>query len=170
MPSTYEPIATTTLGSSTANIDFTSIPSTYTDLVVVGLLKTATATGNATYMRFNGDTGSNYSATDLSGTGTATVTTRFANQTWIRLNYYSDPNTSLFTPFLLNIMNYSNTTSHKNTISNFARADSAGQIGFDYMAGLWRSSAQINQITVFIENSTNLAAGSSITLYGVKAA
>ena len=35
MPATYEPIATTTLGSAATNITFSSIPATYTDLRLV---------------------------------------------------------------------------------------------------------------------------------------
>ena len=35
MPATYEPIASTTLGSDAANVEFTSLSGTYTDLIVV---------------------------------------------------------------------------------------------------------------------------------------
>jgi hypothetical protein len=35
MAKTYEPIATTTLGSNTATVDFTGISQAYTDLILV---------------------------------------------------------------------------------------------------------------------------------------
>jgi len=55
MPKTYEPIATTTLGSNQTTITFSSIPSTYTDLVIVSNMGTTTA--SYPFIRFNGDTG-----------------------------------------------------------------------------------------------------------------
>jgi len=61
MPATYEPIATTTLGSAAATITFSSIPATYTDLVIV-FAGTATANLNP-LMSFNSDSGTNYSTT-----------------------------------------------------------------------------------------------------------
>ena len=64
MPNTYEPIATNTLGSAASSVTFSSIPSTYTDLIVV--MNYANSTGLAdVFFRFNGDTGSNYSDTIL---------------------------------------------------------------------------------------------------------
>jgi len=59
---TYEPIATTTVsGSSTSTVTFSSISGTYTDLVIIGNLGSQT-TNAFPYLQFNGDTGSNYSA------------------------------------------------------------------------------------------------------------
>ena len=71
MALTYDPIATTTIsGSSTNTYTFSSIPSTYTDLV----LAFANFQGTTNYsfaLRFNGDSGSNYSYTVLEGNGTS---------------------------------------------------------------------------------------------------
>lgn len=77
MTATYESIETTTLGSAAANITFSSIPSTYTDLVVVYTLKAETASADI-YMRFNSDSGSNYSNTILWGNGTSAGSNRFS--------------------------------------------------------------------------------------------
>jgi hypothetical protein len=66
MPLTYEPIATATLGSATATISFTSIPSIYTDLAI-SVYANATAS-NHLYARWgNGsyDSGTNYSNTGM---------------------------------------------------------------------------------------------------------
>ena len=64
MPATYEPIATTTLGSAAASITFSSIAGTYTDLrlVMVG----TTSASDWAFVRFNGTDGSStaYSASD----------------------------------------------------------------------------------------------------------
>jgi len=69
---TYTLIASNTLGSGTATVTFSSIPGTYTDLILVcGLPATGTA-NNSDGLRFqlNSDTGSNYSATWLTNSGT----------------------------------------------------------------------------------------------------
>jgi hypothetical protein len=68
MAITYEPIATTTLGSAAATVTFSSISGAYTDLIVVANLAQS-AGSNSLRFRLNGDTGSNYSATILRGYG-----------------------------------------------------------------------------------------------------
>ena len=67
MTSTYEKIASTTLGSAAADITFSTISGTYTDLVLVlGSLTTASASQRIR-MQLNSDTGTTYSNTDLYG-------------------------------------------------------------------------------------------------------
>ena len=75
MPATYEPIASTTLGTAAADITFSSIPGTYTDLVLVLYGGFATAASDL-YTQFNSDTGTNYSNSDLRGNGTAAAANR----------------------------------------------------------------------------------------------
>ena len=108
MPTTYEPIATTTLGSAQATITFSSIPSTYTDLVVV---VSALDSNNATpQLQFNNDTATNYSNTSLNGNGTTAASTRNSNTASI---YIDDQLTALSTNpsiILINVQNYANTT------------------------------------------------------------
>ena len=69
MPATYEPIATTTLGSAASSITFSSIAGTYTDLRVVFTPQGATA-GVSAYLEFNGISTTTYSETYLQGNGT----------------------------------------------------------------------------------------------------
>ncbi len=81
MTKTYVPISTTTLGSNASTVSFSSIPGTYTDLVIVmGVISTSN-TGHYVYLQYNGDTGSNYSTTILTGTGSSAVSTRFNGRT-----------------------------------------------------------------------------------------
>ncbi len=63
MPATYEPLATTTLGSAASSVTFSSISGSYTDLVVV-FSGTAGGGNSNLILTFNSDTGSNYSWTD----------------------------------------------------------------------------------------------------------
>lgn len=71
MAATYEPIATTTASGSSSSITFSSISSAYTDLVLVANASVTSGSDTA-ILRFNGDTGSNYSRTFLSGNGSST--------------------------------------------------------------------------------------------------
>jgi len=63
MPTTYEPIATTTLSTATASVTFSSISGTYTDLRLV--IFALGATSDYPYVEINSDTGTNYSKTVL---------------------------------------------------------------------------------------------------------
>jgi hypothetical protein len=161
MTSTYEKIASTTLGSA-GNLSFTSIPSIYTDLVLVASSPGATSIGNVIGLRFNNDTGTNYSDTILYGTGTAAGSTRNTSASYIMALYYfglkSDQSTLIY-----NIMNYANTTTYKTTL---IRANSGQEP--DAIVGLWRSTSAINRIDLFVNTST-FVSGSAFTLYGIKA-
>jgi hypothetical protein len=62
MATTYEAIATVEVGSGGAtDIDFTSIPGTYTDLLVYLSGRRTTAAESDLAVQFNGDTAGNYS-------------------------------------------------------------------------------------------------------------
>ena len=77
MPATYDKIATYTLPSATSSYTFTSIPSTYTDLVlVVSARMTGGGGASAIQLQFNGDTGSNYSITTLNGDGSSATSSK----------------------------------------------------------------------------------------------
>jgi hypothetical protein len=165
MTSTYEKIATSTLGSNSATIEFTSISSAYTDLVVIGSLKVSTTNNPACYLQFNGDTASNYSTTILWGNGTTTGSTRLSSQTFIRYNYTADPNTTDFGTVLININNYSNTTTYKTVLTKWGLAPR----GLDTSVGLWRNTAAINKVTFTLESPANFTTGCVWTLYGIKA-
>ena len=166
MPTTYEPIATQTLGTASATVTFNSIPQTYTEIVLVGSY-TATATLD-TRLTFNSDTGTNYSATRLMGDGTSATSNRSSNRAFIDLNYVGGVGTTAPTVSTLHIMNYSNTTTYKSTLLR-ANEMSGTYQGTELIAGIWRSTSAITTITITTSTST-YAAGSSFILYGVKAA
>jgi hypothetical protein len=73
---TYEAIATQTLGSAAASVTFSSIPSTYTDLVLVCNFETSSNAIAGVYIQFNGDTSTNYSSTNLIGNGSTAESSR----------------------------------------------------------------------------------------------
>jgi hypothetical protein len=162
MPITYEPIATTTLGSGTATVTFSSISGSYTDLILV--ISAFTGDDLAAYtMRLNGDTGSNYSVTSLEGQGTSVVSQQQANQTQMYITgfqagSYTEPFTTI-----VQFMNYSNTTTNKTILSR-----SASNAASAY-CGLFRSTSAITSIAVSSVSST-FSTNSTFTLYGIKSA
>lgn len=163
MPATYDKIATYTVPSAQASYTFTTIPSTYTDLVIVAA-GTISSSAPSTYIRFNSDTGSNYSYTYLTGDGSSATSSRASNQTSMLVTYNgaisSSPNANI-----VQVLNYSNSTTNKTVLS---RANQA-QYGTDAIVGLWRSTSAITSIT-FITGGTGFASGSTFTLYGIKSA
>jgi len=163
MASTYEPIATQTLGSAAASITFSSIPATYTDLVMVFNGSAVSGTGYVSF-QYNGDTGSNYSVTLLRGNGSAALASRYSNITEI---YASEgaTNTTTMNNVIAQIANYSNTTTYKTMITRANNSTVSTEVG----VGLWRSTAAINALKV-LSPLNNFATGSSFTLYGIKAA
>jgi hypothetical protein len=157
---TYTPIATTTLGSAVSSYTFSSIPSTYTDLIVIFAGTIASSEGAYT-LQFNSDTGSNYSTTFLYGDGSAASSGRVSNQTTI----YAGRATTTQGNGIAHIQNYSNATTYKTVISR----GNNSSLTIAYV-GLWRSTAAINSIKIANETGSNLSSGSTFTLYGIAAA
>ena len=167
MASTYSPIATTTLGSAAASYTFSSIPSTYTDLVLVASLNGSS--GTAIKVQFNSDTGTNYSLTRLVGDGVSATSSQQSNSSSIIYGSNGIPTAAnQFAPVIMHIQNYANTTTYKTMLSRFNNANSS--LGStDAIVGLWRSTSAINAVKVEA-NSGNFSTGSTFTLYGIKAA
>jgi hypothetical protein len=161
--STYTPIATQTLGSAASSVTFSSISQGYTDLILVS--QTSISSGSANFvLQFNSDTGSNYSSTHLSGTGSVAVSTRFTSATSITITNYGYLETTLGS-YITQIQNYSNNTTYKTVL---ARANTTSN-GVNACVGLWRSTAAINSINIFPSTST-FPTGSTFSIYGILAA
>lgn len=169
MPSTYDKIAATTITGSPNVVAFTSIAGTYTDLVLVANARAQYAdTIGILRIRFNSDSGSNYSMTQLYGNGSSATSARVSNQTSFGLEYISGNTAAsgVFSPVLLQIQNYSNTTTNKTML---ARTNDAA-VRVVTQVGLYRSTSAITRIDLDEVLGTNFAVGSTFTLYGIKAA
>lgn len=161
---TYEPIATNTVsGSSTTSVVFSSISGSYTDLVIVLNAKVASGTASVR-LRFNSDTGSNYSWTTVSGNGSAAYSTRTTSTTSGRLDEFGYLNTE-WSVDVVNVLNYSNASTYKTVLSRCNNPS----IGTDLTVNLWRSTAAITSIELYV-GASNFVAGSTFTLYGITAA
>lgn len=166
MAVTYEPIATTTVsGTSTTSVDFTSITGSYTDLVLI-TTGGANSTAFDAWVRFNSDTGSNYSLQALWGTGTAASAGRESNATYLRIDKQAAWRSGNRTMNIVNIMSYSNTNVLKSVISRGSAAADATEV----IIGLWHSTSAITSITISNDATAAFANGTTFTLYGIKAA
>jgi hypothetical protein len=163
MAKTYLPIATTTLGSAAASYTFSSITGTYTDLIMV--FSGTMATEEALLMEFNGDTSALYSYSNLVGNGSTATSGRSTGNTKISLVSTGTGKTSQF-QIIVQLQNYSNTTTFKTCL---VRASNSTQEASTEV-GLYRSTSAITSIKFYGNASSNIAAGSTFTLYGIKAA
>ena len=156
--STYEPIATTTLGSTATSYTFTSIPSTYTDLVLV--IAGTTNSADNVWLRFNSDTGTNYSYNAIYGTGSAAAAVRGTNDN----KAFNGNIGTAQSNTISHIMNYSNSTTNKTVIS---RSNKPDQFVLAYVT-LWRNTAAITSVEV--GTNATFQIGCTFTLYGIAAA
>jgi hypothetical protein len=159
MPKTYEPIQTTTLGTATNIVTFSSIPQTYTDLIIIGQ---GVGSCPEVFIRFNGDTSALYSWTRIYGNGSSVSTDRSANDT----SYYITTGSFTNGNFIFQLNNYSNSTTFKTGLS---RNNTAGAFTA-FVGGLYRSTTAITSISLNGVSGNNFTVGTSFTVYGIKAA
>ena len=166
MANTFELIASSTVGASpVASIDFSSIPSTYTDLVVkVSIRSSRTASrDDTTIIKFNGSS-TGYTAKYLVGTGSAAGS---YSDTLIYGNTDSNLDTAnTFGSAEFYIPNYAS-SAYKSVSSDSAEENNATAANAGFTAGLWSNTAAINQITLSF-NGSNALQYSTAYLYGVK--
>ena len=155
MTATYEKIATTTLGSSQASVTFSSISGSYTDLVLISD-STVASGSDGVRLRFNSDSGSNYSFTYMYGNGSSALSGRGTNSTSGDYNFIGTARSVN----VCHIQNYSNSTTYKNYLSR----GNGGDIVIAYV-GLWRNTNAITNIEII--GASNLNTGSMFTLYGI---
>jgi hypothetical protein len=164
MPATYEPIATTTLGSAAATITFSSIPATYTDLRVTFNFLVATG-AQIPKVTYNNDSSALYSDTFIYGTGTSALSARDTGGTF----FYAGSNTSASTTvpefITLDIFSYAGSTNKTTLYTSVSDKNGSGAV--EYGVALYRSTSAINRID-FTSFSGTFAIGSIATIYGIK--
>lgn len=170
--STEVAIATTTLGSAASTITFSSIPGTYTDLRLVANIATVNQ-GDSYKIRFNSDSGTNYSHTEIIGNGSTADSYRTSNANGIWVNYAgigtpagAFPLTTQFISF--DLFSYAGSTNKTGllTISNDYQNTGAGNGTVTREVGLWRNTSAVTSITL-VANSSNFYQGCTATLYGI---
>lgn len=165
MPDTFIKIASVTVGSGGASsIDFTSIPSTYTDLVIK--LSARDTGSNTNYnLNFNNDSSAIYDTLRLYGNGSSVFSDRFTNQNagYIGWQTQSTYTANTFSNNEVYIPNYAG-SSFKSVSNDGVSENNATVAQQTFQSVLWRSTAAINRITI----SQTMAQHTTATLYGIK--
>ena len=171
MANTYTLISSNTLSSSAASVTFSSIPSTYTDLVLrVSARSTRAATSNNMNYRLNAAT-TNYSYTYIYGSGSSAASARGTGDTYQYLATMGSANstTNTITSSELYIPSY---TASINKLSSRVSAfenNSSTTWEIDAGADLYSSTSAITSITLYSgEGNFSFDVGSSFYLYGIK--
>ncbi len=159
---TMQVIQHTELGSGQATITFSSIPSTYTDLMVVYSLRVSnTSFANVVYVSFNGST-SNFSGRYLEGNGSSAASGSLGRY----VGAYNNPTASTFGNGQLYIPNYAGSTAKSFSVDSVTEANATASYQ-DIIAGLWNDTSAINSITFSLTTADTFVTGSSATLYGI---
>lgn len=158
MSKTYEPIATTTGSGSISVINFTSIPQTYTDLVLIFKGDTQ---GGISYLRFNNDSGANYGSNILFHADTYTTQAQYGTAyTFVIPTSSGGPSNPV--QQTINIQSYTNTNTFKSVVS---RANATNK-SISCASIIWRSTSAIDSVSLY---GGNTYGAYTATLYGIKA-
>jgi hypothetical protein len=173
MATTCKLIAKSVVGSGgTATITLDNIPGTYTDLV---LLMSGRASGNSGLflIRFNNDSGSNYSnrivygnggsAGSQSNSGAASINVGISNAGAIN---WSATTASTFSNFTMYVPNYSGSTNK--SVSCEVAVENNSSTGYNVAhAGLWSDTSAITRIDLLGNGAETFSQHTSAYLYGI---
>lgn len=169
MPNTFIKIQTVTVGAGgAANIDFTSIPQTYTDLQMVFSLRSNRAAGDVDIvdLKFN-NTSANRSSRELFGSGASVGSGNDASTMYVNYCSVSTNTASVFSNGQLYVPNYTS-SNFKSASSDHVSENNATNAYQTMYANLWSNTAAINRITIAPVLGTLFVEYSSATLYGIK--
>jgi hypothetical protein len=159
---TYVALDKITVTTATNAVTFISIPGTYTDLRII--VDGTAASSSYCTLRFNGDTNTNYSNTEIVGDGSTTPGSyRNSGNPY----GYSGSIYTSQTNNVIDILNYSNSATNKTYLHKASNSASGGSI--KQSIGLWRSTSAITSITVGTGGGANFNVGTTFSLYGIKA-
>ncbi len=169
MPATYTLISSNVLSSSAASVTFSSIPATYTDLVVRFSVRSDRAsTFDNIETRLNADSGTNYSNILLAGDG-ATASSSSSSSGTIWGTQITNGNTSTSNTFSnseLYIPNYTSTSNRPASVFS-VQEDNSTTARIRLNAYLYRGASAITSMAFTPSNGTNWLSGSSFYLYGI---
>ena len=167
MANTYTLITSNTVGSGgVTQVDFNSIPQTYTDL----LIKTSTSSTGFTVLRirFNSVSTNDYTQKNIRASGTTVQS--FSNAGWDSLAYlspsYNNDGTNKFSNNEYYIPNYTG-SDYKSLSGDSVTENNDTEAYIIPYAGLLSNTSAITSIS-FTTASSNFAQYSTFYLYGIK--
>ena len=164
--SSYESIATVTVGSGgSSQIEFTSIPATYTHLQVRGIWAHST-TNVAAVIRLNTDAGANYTQHILRGNGSTASASGQTDLTGTGATIASSSGSGGFGTSIIDILDYTNTNKYT-TMRILAGQDVNGDGNLRMYSGLWLNTNAITNIRI-IPNDSTFNQYTQWSLYGIK--
>jgi len=165
MANTYKLIASSTVGAGgVSSIDFSSIPNTYTDLVLFTSLRCTNTSSNGVYITFNGS-GSSYSQIYFVGTGS--VMASGSGSQIVHRMVDTNATASTFSNSFSYIPNYTS-SNYKSVSTDTVNENNATSALMNINAELWSNTAAINQITIAPASGGDIAQYSSVYLYAIK--
>lgn len=173
MANTFEKIASVTVGAGGASsIDFTSIPNTYTDLLVkISARGSRNNTGSQVVsLRFNSDSGANYSYRRLYADGTSAYSDSSTGDSYGTSGYVSKvyDTASTFGSCEIYVPNYTAST-QKAYSSDGVEENNATLAYLSIVAGIWSGTSAITGIALYASGgSFTWEQYSTAVLYGIK--
>jgi hypothetical protein len=167
---TYILISSNVLSSSAASVTFSSIPATYTDLVLRASVRTDGSNFTSLFgMTLNADATALYSVTVLQGDGTSATSLAATAGTYLRAYNYvgASATANTFSNVEFYIPNYTSTTSKPISSFGVSETNSATDAKMQAVAGLYRNTTAITSLTLDVKFASNFVSGSSFYLYGI---
>lgn len=165
-------IAETILSSPSGSITFSSVPSTFTSLVLVYQCRGSDVVQQSELrVRLNGDSGSNYNSQLVAGNNTTAFAAVQSSGTYGHAGYIT---ASLATAGYsssgsVEIPNYTGTTFFKNAIYQTTRDVNGAGVNMVHYRGhiVWKSTTAVSSITLTL-NGGQFVTGSFFKLYGIR--
>ena len=166
MPATYTLISSNVLTTTAASITFSSIPATYTDLVLKCSTRLTGTSGTTLSLQLNSDTTANKSFTQIRGDGATAASNRSTAETNFYIGFQNSSSTTAntFTNAEVYIPNYAGSVNK--VASSFSAQESNATTAYLYAtANLWSATTVISGLT--ITSAGTFAIDSSFYLYGI---
>lgn len=165
---TYALIGETTLSATSAAVIFSSIPSTFTDLIFVGSNEQGITGTPGIMLRFNSDSSTNYSQVTLEGkAGTTSRSSSGLNGTNLGGTIGLSATANQPATTVIYIQEYASTFNYKTAIVNHAQPMGTAY-GSMIAAYTWKNTSAITNISVTIDGG-NIPPGATFRLFGIKA-
>ena len=163
----YESIASASGTGSSGTITFSSIPSTYKHLEIRQISRVSVVASDCN-LRFNSDTGSNYSWHRLMGNGSAASSAAGVSNTYIELpaTSYSSLLSNVYGTSVTSILDYADTNKFKTVRSLGGFEDNSSGLVL-FCSGNWRSTSAVTSISL-ITGSGSWTTDTRFALYGIK--